>query len=246
VQQGVAALLRAGREDTTPEVFNGDGDPLRFVTLHFPLRPGVTLAAVRAALAAVPGLRQADTNFWNWLAPPARPAKRSGRRQGGLRLTTTMEDGGTVLGTVELAGRKVSLQVNSEARAARGGALLETALQGLVRPALAERQELDRVLAEQRAGGPRPPASGLAPEEERAILQRHMDEHYRGLLDQPIPALGNLSPRRAVRTAKGREKVVAWLKILENHSARRPAGDAIGGYDFGWMWHELGVAALRR
>jgi hypothetical protein len=242
----LAALLRAEREDTTPEVFNSDGDPLRFVTLHFPLRPGVTLAAVRAALAAVPGLHPADTNFWNWLASPAKPAKRSGRRQTGLQLTTTMEDGGMVLGTVELAGRKVSLQVNSEARAGRGRGLLEAALQGLVRPPLVERQELDQVLAEQRAGGPRPPASGLSPEEERAILRQHVDEHYRGLLDQPIPALGNLSPRRAVRTAKGREKVVAWLKTLENHSARRPAGDPLGEYDFGWMWRELGVAALRR
>ena len=73
-----------------------------------------------------------------------------------------------------------------------------------------------------------------------------MDEHYRGLLDQPIPALGNLSPRQAACTVKGREKVVAWLKSLENHSAKRPAGDLIGEYDFGWMWQELGLAALRR
>ena len=102
------------------------------------------------------------------------------------------------------------------------------------------------MLAEQRASGRRPPASGLPPEAERAILRQLMDEHYRGLLDQPIPALGGMSPRRAVRTARGREKVVAWLKTLENHSARRPAGDPLGEYDFGWMWHELGVAALRR
>ena len=40
--------------------------------------------------------------------------------------------------------------------------------------------------------------------------------------------------------------MAAWLKLLENHSARRPAGDPIGGYDFGWMWRELGVEALRR
>jgi hypothetical protein len=40
--------------------------------------------------------------------------------------------------------------------------------------------------------------------------------------------------------------VVAWLKTLENHSAKRPAGDPIGEYDFGWMWRELGVEALRQ
>jgi hypothetical protein len=45
---------------------------------------------------------------------------------------------------------------------------------------------------------------------------------------------------------KGREKVVVWLKTLENHSAKRPVGDPIGEYDFGWMWRELGVEALRQ
>ena len=127
-----------------------------------------------------------------------------------------------------------------------GRALLEAALEGLAQPPLVERQDVDRMLAEQRASGRQPPSSGLPPEEERAIIRQHMDEHYRRVLDQPLPALGNLSPRRAARTAKGRERVVAWLKTLENHSARRPAGDPIGEYDFGWMWRELGVEAFRQ
>jgi hypothetical protein len=40
--------------------------------------------------------------------------------------------------------------------------------------------------------------------------------------------------------------VAAWLKMLENHSAKRPAADPLGVYDFGWMWRELGVEAFRR
>jgi hypothetical protein len=32
--------------------------------------------------------------------------------------------------------------------------------------------------------------------------------------------LGNKSPRAAVKTAKGRAKVVDWLKTLENHTAK--------------------------
>ena len=92
---------------------------------------------------------------------------------------------------------------------------------------------------------PSPEPSGLSPEEERALIHQGIDDHYRGLLDQPIPPLGGKSPRAAAKTPKGREKVVAWLKTLENHSAKRPAGDPIGEYDFGWMWQELGVQALR-
>lgn len=242
----LASALRSRLDDTPPAIVNSDGDPLDFITLRFPLRPGVTLAAIRAALTAVPALRQADTNVWNWLAPPGKPGKRPTRERTGTQWITTMEDGATVLGDVEIADRKVSLSVNSESRAERGRALLEPALQGLVRPPLVERQDLDQLLAEQRASGQPPPSSGLPPDEERAIIQQQLEEHYRRVLDAPIPSLGHLSPRRAARTAKGREKVVAWLKTLENHSAKRPAGDPIGDYDFGWMWQELGVAALRR
>jgi hypothetical protein len=50
------------------------------------------------------------------------------------------------------------------------------------------------------------------PQERRTIIHDGLDRHYRGLLDQPIPVLGNKSPRAAVKTAKGRTKVVDWLK----------------------------------
>ena len=85
----------------------------------------------------------------------------------------------------------------------------------------------------------------MSPDEERALVRQGLDDHYRRVLDQPIPALGGKSPRAATKTPRGREKVAAWLKTLENHSARRPVGDPIGDYDFGWMWQELGVGALR-
>jgi hypothetical protein len=148
-----------------------------------------------------------------------------------------------MLGTLALKGRRLSLEVNSTARAERGRALLEPVLAGLVGPPLTERTDLEQMLTAER---PPPKPSGLSPEEERALIHQGIDDHYRGLLDEPIPSLGGKSPRAAAKTSKEREKVVAWLKTLENHSAKRPAGDPIGEYDFGWMWRELGVEALRR
>jgi hypothetical protein len=57
----------------------------------------------------------------------------------------------------------------------------------------------------------------------RSDLGRTLDRHYRDLLDQPIPMLGNKSPRVAAKTASGRTKVVDWLKMVENHrKGRRP------------------------
>ena len=66
------------------------------------------------------------------------------------------------------------------------------------------------------------------------------EQHYRRWLDEPVPALGNRTPREAARLKTGRPKLVALLQEFENMAARqrlegRPA------YDFGWMWAELGL-----
>src|SRR5271157_2533533 len=47
--------------------------------------------------------------------------------------------------------------------------------------------------------------------------------------------------RKAVKTAKGWKKVIAWLKMLENQSAQQRPEDPMGAYDFTWLWRELGV-----
>ena len=66
------------------------------------------------------------------------------------------------------------------------------------------------------------------------------------MLGEPIPALGDTSPMKAVKTAKGREKVIAWLKTIENHSAKMPDSDPMASYDFTWLWEKLGLADQRR
>ena len=237
------AALKAAQGRDRPELLNSEGDPLAFTVLHFPLLPGVTAERVRKALAAVPALRPEGPTFWNWLAEPGAKPKAVPRRAKGQTLTTTMEDGSLVLGTLELKGRRVSLEANSVARAERGRVLLEHVLAGLVGQPLAERVDLEQMLAAER---PPPEPGGLSPEDERALVRQGLDDHYRRILDSPIPALGGKSPRAAAKTPKGREKVAAWLKMLENHSAKRPAADPLGEYDFGWMWQELGVEPLRR
>ena len=73
-----------------------------------------------------------------------------------------------------------------------------------------------------------------------------LTDHFRKTLDEPIPALGNQTPRNAVKTAKGRTKVIAWLKMLENQSAQQRPEDPMGAYDFTWLWRELGVGDERR
>jgi hypothetical protein len=237
------AALRAAQGRDRPELLNSDGDPLEVTTLHFPLLRGATLPKVRQALATVPVLRQAAPGFWNWLAEPGTKPQAVPRRGRGQTFITTMDDGSLVLGTLALKGRRLSLEANSVARAERGRALLEPVLAGLAGPPLTERADLEQMLAAER---PLPQPGGLSPEQERKLVHQGLDDHYRRVLDEPVPALGGKSPRAAAKTAKGWEKVAAWLKMLENHAARREPGDPMASYDIGWMWRELGVEALRR
>lgn len=89
-------------------------------------------------------------------------------------------------------------------------------------------------------------ASGLSPEEESAIIHETLERHYRGVLDEPVPMLGGVSPRKAAKTKKGREMLVTWLKLIENGNAQQKAGSPMARYDVSWMWEELGIAHLRR
>ena len=72
------------------------------------------------------------------------------------------------------------------------------------------------------------------------IIHENLDRHYRETLDKPVPALAEKTPRQAARSVAGRKKVVAWLKHIENASAREP-GSPMAEYDFRWMWEEFGL-----
>ena len=58
--------------------------------------------------------------------------------------------------------------------------------------------------------------------------------------------LGNKSPRRAVKTPKGKQQVASWLKYLEKTEAKNRNAQNSPTYDFLWMWEELGVSELRK
>jgi hypothetical protein len=73
-----------------------------------------------------------------------------------------------------------------------------------------------------------------------ALVGQIHEQHYRGWLDEPLPALNGRTPREAVGAKSSRDKLVSLLKAMENMSERdRRAGRP--AYDFGWMWEELGL-----
>jgi hypothetical protein len=57
-------------------------------------------------------------------------------------------------------------------------------------------------------------------EEFRDVLKEILSKHYESWAEQKIPAIGNISPREAVKSPQGRLRVIDLLKELENHDER--------------------------
>ena len=223
-----------------PTFCNSDGDDVMFHDLRFPLATGVTQKHVAACLDGVKNFHPEGRRFWNWLAPRQ---SHPGKETGGVLLDTELS-GSTVLGSLELKGKLLLVSVNSVARAAKVEALVTKAAGERLKQPLTTIRTVEQMMAEDTQEEPWEGADEISPEIARQIAHEYMDKHYRETLDAPLPALGGKSPRQAVRSKVGREKVLEWLKLLENHAENNDA--EIGGYDFGWMWAELGLQDHRR
>jgi hypothetical protein len=224
-------LLTRMLRPALPRMCNTDGDELMFTTVSYPLQPETTAGAIRLALTTISALQPENQTFWNWIKPKPRARKR--RSANGQTLVTTLGDGSLVLGTLELKNGRLILEVNSQQRAARGRALIEPVLGQLIGEPLTEAHTAAQLMAARPVGSSTPLPSGL-------------DRHYRNLLNEPVPLLGNTSPLSAAQTAEGRERLAVWLKLLENGAARQASGTPMSDYDLSWMWEKLGVTELRR
>jgi hypothetical protein len=230
-----------------PTLYNSDGDAVVFHELRFPLAPKTTPEKLIERLAALPSLHREGEAFWNWLGEPpsAQPAKPGGDAES-LFWNVTTEDGRTVLGNIEIKGRSLIVSVNSAARAERATAMLCAALGRLVGMwPLTQIRTVDQAMAERKNN--LRPASEVPPEIKTKLVHAALDTQYRASLDQPVGMLGDLTPRAAARTARGRERLAVWLKHLENRSRQQSdPTDPMATYDFSWLWRELKVENLRR
>lgn len=199
-------LLDRTAPENAPRAITPEGDPIEPVILRYGFAKGVTKKAIQAALGEVPGLRQDGRNFWNWFETKRTRKPKSAAPAAAQVFKTTLDNGATVLGTMEIEGRALYLSTLSRPRAERGDNLLTGALKGLVRPP----EEVDHLPGEEGfLGDEGNGLDQLSDEEQRALIHKFLHAHYEGLLDERIGTLGNKTPRNAVRTEKGRSQVVA-------------------------------------
>lgn len=243
LQDCLGALTRP----SLPELVNADGEDVVFHRIVFPIVRGTVQKDIAQRLDAVADLESAGAKFWNWLVRSGGRKPKRAVPAGGERISSTMDDGTPVFGTIALEGRRVVLEVNSAERAEKGRGQISDWLGGLVGVPLTEIRTLEQMLADEAARIPDREEPELGPQDMERIVHAMLDREYAKALDESVPMLGNKTPRVLARTKAGRAKVAEWLKVLENGTVKaRDSADPMACYDFAWMWTELGIADLRK
>jgi hypothetical protein len=143
-------------------------------------------------------------------------------------------DSHTVIGWAQLQAGTLRIESNSIERADALREQIETACASLIRHR--GRIHEDALTALDHAPVSATGVSDIAPEQLDWIIQSHKQQHYENWLNEPIPALGNKTPRQAIRNKSGRAKVTALIKDIEYHEAALPAGQR---FDVSILMREL-------
>jgi uncharacterized protein (DUF2384 family) len=226
-----------------PEIVNRDGASLVFCETRFPFLPEKAEEIAARLGAATEWVRDAPRkDAWIWLQESNATSEKP---RGGMDLNTSLYAQRPISGTLELTPGALTLLTNSLERAERGADVLQELLNNLIGPALSMLQTPEQLMADEtRHNSDRKHklTDTIDPNIEAKIVHDTLDQHYRQCLDEPIPALDNKTPRQCVRSKTGRNKVIEWLKQLENNELHRAAQAGHEPYDTSWMWDDLQLA----
>lgn len=227
-QAWLRALLDAARRPR-PALHNTDGDPILLARTRLHVASGAVDEVVRR-LDRLDGWKREPGGLreWAWCS-------------GGKALSSTLR------GMARLEEGTLVVEANSRRRMESALGDLMAALGSLVTSAPTSYEDPMRTVLDgsERAGNGDDPARDRMSSEESAamaeVVRRAKDMHYRRALGEPIPMLGNRSPKQCRRSKLGRALLVDWLKEIENRELRDAARGGTAPYDMSWMWQALGI-----
>ncbi len=194
-----------------PQLANTDGDPLEFHKVVFEIDSPeeavdnlaslcVTDSADEIRKGAETGpdgrIRRAEIDWNRW----------------GHKASAGMPN--TLLGRIVIEERRLTVDVNSKKRAEKIRKEIEKRLGKKARFKLDRIEDLDAAMARQEA------KDGETSSEHEELMQhpevreqmaKMINKHWEQWVDMPLPALGKKTPRKAVKTADGREAVEGVL-----------------------------------
>lgn len=235
-------LVDAALNPAPPRLVNTDGDPLAPTTLVFELRCTVQSALDRLKVLSLDRsddylLAESERSATGDLTKVVFAWSKKGNKQ-------HREWTDTILGQLTLTPGELSVSVNSAKRARRIRGLVE---KHLGQDALFLRHTVESVEAmldprrraaalEARSADDEPFES--SPEGQALMAEMHR-KHWEAWLDTKIPALGNLSPRRAAATPLGRERLEALLADFAWRANRSQSN--LLHPDVEWIRRQLGL-----
>jgi hypothetical protein len=231
------------------QVVNAEGHSILLTEIRFPVNDRGQIIGI---LDGHPEFERADTEedeqpFWNWLLLDSEESQKSvslPERALVLKTDLFLSEGNmvSVRGNVELTPQnKLLCSLMSRERGDVLLPLLTSLLGDAVGTPVTTYQSLESMEANQRKAGS---TLDISSEEAQEAMAEFLDNHYRGLLDTVIPALGGRTPQEASQTAEGKAEIVKWLRHLEV-GQERDSNDGRPQYDFSWMWQALGVEHLK-
>ena len=195
-----------------PTLCNTDGDLLMLTTDHFEIvadRPG----DVTEQLARLTGAGQPVVDDGETVIVVTRP---------GNAKINALEV--TVIGRLLIRGTRLKAETNSTRRADTLRLAVEAQLHERVRHRMRDESSPAALMNSALAASPSrsvgPPE--VVPPEFKAIARQMKETHMMGWVDEPIPALGGLTPREAAATPRSRAPLDLLLRDFENHEARLP------------------------
>ncbi len=201
---------------------NTDGDPFLLTRDHFDVVSGAQ-STVESKLAALAGVEPPDddgTLVYHF-----------------MRIGNAMHKSwdNTLIGEARFFDRELLVETNSRERADTLRERIEAACGNHIHHRL---RELEDPLSSQAARpdpdhDPEPPTSEM-----QQLMLEFKQRHYASWTDEPIPALGDQTPREACTTADGCNAVDVLLKDMENLEQGTAPGER---FDFSGLRQELGL-----
>ena len=199
-----------------PKIMTGDGEPFIFARVIFDLLDRE--AAIRS-LADRDDIVDHGDGSYVWLEP-AGAFQRS-------------------VGTMSFEEKRVVFETTSQKRAEKARDELPALFGTTVRFRVISYEDVEQAI-KRAPQTTKPKEPNMPIDAQHKILGEYYENHYRKWLDEPVPALGNRTPRQAAKLKTVRPKLIALLKDFESRSERQRGSGEIA-YDFRWMWEELGL-----
>jgi hypothetical protein len=207
-----------------PKLVNFDGEATLLTTVHFDV---VDEAKLISALEHAPEISDGEGRVWTWVG--------NGKQR----------EEPVTRAFLRLEGARLRIETNSRERGEAVRALVEQLAGDAARYRITEHQDVEQAMLEAKNAEPREPLPEELREPAREAVLDLLTAHYERWLDEPVPLLGDITPRAASADRALRERVAGLIEGLER-LYEKALGEGDAAYDPTWMWEELQLDDLAR